>query len=68
MTNILSLAKVKLEYPVSYNGDDFIVHHAKHGCTDMFFKPNPSGFHVFDEDDPRGLASYSFIATVEENM
>ena len=68
MTNILSLAKVKLEYPVNYNSDDFIVHHAKHGYTDMFFKPNPSGFHVFDEDDPRGLASYSFIATVEENM
>ncbi len=26
MTNILSLAKVKQEYPVSYNSDDFIVH------------------------------------------
>ena len=68
MTNILSLAKVKQEYPVSYNGDDFIVHRAKHGYTDMVFKPHPSGLHVFDEDDPRGLASYSFIATVEEIM
>jgi hypothetical protein len=68
MINILSLAKVKLEYPVSYDGDNFIVHRAKHGHTDMVFKPHPSGLHVFDEDDPRGLASYSFIATVEENM
>ena len=23
---------------------------------------------MYDEDDPRGYASYSFIATVEENM
>jgi hypothetical protein len=68
MTNILSLAKVKLEYPASYNGDDLIVHRAKHGYTDMVFKPHPSGLHVFDKDDPRGLASYSFIATIEENM
>ena len=68
MTNILSLAMVKLEYQVSYNGDDFIVHPAKHGYTDMVFKPHPSGLHVFDEDDPRGIASYSFVATVEENM
>ncbi len=68
MANILSLAKVKLEYPASYNGDDFIVHRAKHGYTDMVFKSHPSGLHVFDKDDPRGLASYSFIATVEENM
>jgi hypothetical protein len=42
MTNILSLAKVKLEYPVSYSGDDFIVHRAKHGYTYMVFKPHPS--------------------------
>ena len=34
----------------------------------MVFKPHPSGLHVFDEDDPRGIASYSFVATVEENM
>jgi hypothetical protein len=24
--------------------------------------------HVYDKNDPRGLASYSFIATIEENM
>ena len=57
MTNILSLAKVKKEYQVSYDGDNFIVHRAKHGYTDMVFKPHPSVLHVFDEDDPRGLAS-----------
>ena len=68
MTNILSLAKVKLEYPVSYSGDDFIVHRAKHGYTYMVFKPYPSWLHVYDKNDPRGLASYSFIATIEENM
>ena len=34
----------------------------------MVFKPHPSELHVFDEDDPRVLASYSFTATIEENM
>ena len=34
----------------------------------MVFKPHPSGLHVYDEDYPWGHASYSFIATVEENM
>jgi hypothetical protein len=68
MTNILSLAKVKIEYQVSYDGDDFIFNCDKHGYTDMVFKLHPSGLHVFDKDDPRGLASYSIIATLEENM
>ncbi len=64
MTNILSLSCVKHEYAVSYDGEDFIIHHAKHGYTDMVFKPHPSGLHVYDQDDPQGHASYSFIAMV----
>ena len=34
----------------------------------MVFKPHPSELHVCNEVDPQGHASYSFIATVEENM
>ncbi len=68
MTNILSLFRVKREYAVSCDGEDFIIHHAKHGYTDMVFKPHPSRLHVYDQDDPWGHASYSFIATVEDNM
>jgi hypothetical protein len=68
MTNILSLSGVKREYDVSYDREDFIIHHAKHGYTDMVFKPHPSGLHIYDQDDPRGHASYSFIVTVEDNM
>jgi hypothetical protein len=34
----------------------------------MVFKPHPSGLHVYNPDDPRGHASYSFVKTVEENM
>jgi hypothetical protein len=70
MTNILSLSHVKHEYAVNYDGGDFIIHHAKHGFIDMAFKPHPSGLHVYvyDQDDPQGHASYSFIARVEDNM
>jgi hypothetical protein len=52
MTNILSLSCVKREYNVSYDGEDFIIHRAKHGYADMVFKPHPSGLHVYDKDDP----------------
>jgi hypothetical protein len=68
MTSILSLSRVKREYAASYDGEDFIIHRAKHGYTDMVFKPHPSGLHVYDQDDPQGHASYSFIVTVEDNM
>jgi hypothetical protein len=68
ITNILSLSLVKHEYSISYDGEDFIIHQAKHGYADMVFKPHPSGLHVYDPDDPRGHASYSFAETVEENM
>ena len=68
MTNIISLSRVKREYEVSYDGEDFIIHRAKHGYSDMVFKPHPSRLHVYDQDDPRGHASYSFIVTVEDNM
>jgi hypothetical protein len=68
MINILSLSYVKCEYAVSYDREDFIIHHAKHGYIDMVFKPHLSGLHVYDQDDPQGHASYSFIATVEDNM
>lgn len=67
MTNILSLMMVKSEYNVSYDGDDFIIHRAANGYSDMVFKPHPCGLHVYDPDDPRGPASYSFFETVEGN-
>jgi hypothetical protein len=34
----------------------------------MVFKPHKSGLHVYDLDDPRGLASRCFMETVESNM
>ena len=68
MTNILSLAVVKREYEVSYDGDAFIIHRAKHGYPDMVFKPHESGLHVLDIDDSRSHASYAFVETVADNM
>ena len=68
MTNILSLAVVKREYEVSYDGDDFIIHRAKHGFPDMIFKPYSSGLHVLDVNDSWSHASYSFVETVAKNM
>jgi hypothetical protein len=68
MTKILSLSRVKREYEVSYDGEDFIIHRAKHGYSDMVFKPHPSGLHVYNQHYPQGHASYSFIVTVEDNM
>ncbi len=64
----MSLSLVKHEYSISYDGEDFNIHQAKHGYADMVFKPHPSGLHVYDPDDPWGHASYSFAETVEENM
>ena len=46
MTSILSLTQVKREYEVSYNDEDFNIHRAKHGYTDMVFKPHPNELHV----------------------
>jgi hypothetical protein len=68
MTNILSFSLVKSEYNITYDGDAFIIHWAGKGYSDMVFKPHKSGLHVYDLDDPRGLASYSFMETVESNM
>ena len=68
ITNILSLLRVKEEYPVSYDGEDFIVHRALHGYPDMVFKPHPTGLHVLDINDPRSHASYAFVETVADNM
>ena len=68
ITNILSLAEVKKEYVVSYDGDDFIIHRAKRCYPDMVFKPHPSGLHVLDVNDSRSHASYAFVETVSENM
>ena len=67
MTNILSLARVKKEYPVTYEGDDFIIHRSSKGFSDMVFVPDPSGLHVYDPCDKRGLASFCFLETVDEN-
>jgi hypothetical protein len=34
----------------------------------MVFMPHKSRLHVYDLDDPRGLASHCFMETVENNM
>jgi hypothetical protein len=68
MTNILSFLLVKSEYDITYDGDAFIIHRAAKGYSDMVFKPHKSSLHVYDPDNPRGLASYSFVETVESNM
>ena len=38
ITNILSLKKVRNEFPVSYDGDNFIIHRALQGYFNMVFK------------------------------
>jgi hypothetical protein len=59
---------VKSEYDITYDGDAFIIHWAAKGYSDMVFKPHKSGLHVYDPDNPRGLASHCFMETVESNM
>jgi hypothetical protein len=59
---------VKSEYDITYDGDAFIIHRAAKGNSDMVFKPYKSRLHVYDPDDPRGLASPCFMETVESNM
>ena len=68
ITNILLLLRVKNEYAISYDGKDFIVHQALKGYSDMVFVPHLSGLHVFNPHDSRGLASFAFVETVEDNM
>ncbi len=68
MTNILSFTLVKSEYNITYDGDAFIIHRAAMDYSDMVFKPHKSGLHVYNPDNPRGLACYSFMETVESNM
>ena len=68
MTNILSFALVRAEYNISYDGEAFVVHRLDNEYNDMVFIPHSSGLHVYNPDDPRGLASYSFFETVESNM
>jgi hypothetical protein len=68
MTNKLFFSLVKSEYDITYDGDAFIIHRAAKSYSDMVFKPHKSGLHVYDPDNPRGLASYSFMETVESNM
>ena len=55
------------EYPVSYDGDDFIIHRASQGFADMVFKPHDTGLYALDINDPRSCASYVFVETVAEN-
>ncbi len=68
MTNILSFSLVKSEYDITYDRDAFIIHRAVKGYSDMVFKLHKSGLHVYDSDDPRGLASHCIMETVESNM
>ena len=68
MTNILSFLLVMSEHDITYDGDAFIIYRAAKGFPDMVFQPHESGLHVYDPEDARGLASYSFMETVESNM
>ncbi len=68
MTNILSFSLVKSEHDITYDRDAFIIHRAAKGYSDIVFKPHKSKLHVYDPDDPRGLASNCFMETVESNM
>ncbi len=68
MTNIHSFSLVKSEYDITYDGNAFIIYRAAKGYSDMVFKPHKSGLHVYDLDNPRGLASHCFMETVESNM
>ncbi len=68
MTNILSFSLVKSEYDTTNDGDAFIIHRAVKSYSHMVFKPHKSRLHVYDSDDPRGLASHCFMETVESNM
>jgi hypothetical protein len=68
MTNILSFSLVKSEYNITHDGDAFIIYRAAKGYSDMVFKPHKSRLHVYDPDNPRGLANHCFMETVESNM
>ena len=68
ITNILSFTRVKAEYDISYDSENFIIHCAKSGYADMVFRPHSSGLHVYDEEDMRGHTSYSFVEMVDVNM
>ena len=67
-TNILSFLMVKSEYDITSDRDAFIIHQAAKGFSDMVFKPHKSKLHVYDPNDPRGLASYSFMERVKRNL
>jgi hypothetical protein len=68
MTNVLLFALVRAEYEISYEGEALIVHCVANDFSDMVFIPHKSGLHVYDPDDPRDLANYTFMETVESNM
>ena len=51
ITNILSLAVIQQQYPVTYNSEDvteFVVHCGKHGLIDMIFRMHSSELHYYD--------------------
>ena len=66
MTNILSLAVIKCEYEVSYDGDNLIIHHALRRYPDMDFKPHSSRLRVLDVNDSQSHASYTFVAICQK--
>ena len=69
MINILLFTRVKAEYAISYDSENFIIHRAKSGqYADMVFKPHLSGLHVYDEEEPRGHACYLFVEMVKYNI
>jgi hypothetical protein len=65
IANILSLARVKDRYPVTFNsrkGNEFIVH--KTNGTTRHFKQSPTGLYYHDTSDNTGTA---LVNTVAEN-
>jgi hypothetical protein len=66
ITNILPLAVIQQQYPVTYNrklGTEFVVHRTQHGLTDMIFWMHLSGLHYYDPVEE----GFVFIETVEQN-
>ena len=46
MNNILSFSLVRKEYMITCDREDFIIHRAAKGYSDMVFKPHKSRLHV----------------------
>ena len=67
IASIISLKNMIRQYRVTYDSDDktFVVHREASALTDMEFRMDKSGVHVFYPEDINNLV---LMNTVEENM